>query len=121
MLRRDGQVVRPICYSRPMASSPESGEPDSTTRSLAPKPPPRWLKLILKVLMVLFSLAWLFWGGSVALHEKSEGWTLANAVAAVIVIVVAFAARTTWSGVLMLGCIALGFASCTANFHLNLR
>ena len=99
-----------------MASPPESGEPDRT-----PAPPPRWLRIVMKVLIVLFSLAWLLLGGVVAMKEKSEAWTYANAGAAVLVIVVALAARTTWSGVLMLGCIALGFASCTANFHLNLR
>ena len=118
MLRCDGQVVRPIFGYSPSMEKPTGPSPPE-------EPPPsrryRIIKGVMKVLIVLFSLAWLLLGGTMAMSEKSEGWVFANAGAAVLVIVVALAARTTWSGVLMFACIALGFASCAANFHLNMR
>jgi hypothetical protein len=87
-------------------------------------PPSRGKRVFLgvvKAVIVLLSFAWLFLGGSFAWNEHSMRWVYANAGAAVLVIVIAIFARTTWSGVALFACIALGFASCTNNFHLNLR
>jgi hypothetical protein len=86
----------------------------------------RILKAAAKAVIVLFSLAWLFLGGSFAWSEHSAypnaiRWFYANVAAAVPVIVIAIFARTTWSGVALFACIALGFTSCANNFHLNLR
>jgi apolipoprotein N-acyltransferase len=85
--------------------------------AMAPHPP-RWLHIVTKTAIALFSVAFLGLAALVANDaHNGAGWRNACIFAMVGVVVVVAQARTRWSFAVLFASVAFGFTSCANTFH----
>ena len=108
----------PWCYTvfdgatlKPLDAAPPPPAP------LPPSRPRRIVNAIANTVLVLLSLAALLFGGTISYAGHAPSWLYANVGAAVLVVVIAIVAKAPRSFLTLFASLALGFASCTANFQ----
>ena len=85
----------------------------------APEPPSvagRVLSIVVKIVLVLASVAALGLGGAFAINERNEGAAGLMALAAIIVVAVAVTTRLRWSFLAVCIAVPVGLATCVSNF-----